>query len=150
MADERLFHALPRARKIQLVSDELPTLIALVELHRQKKDLSKAREHLEEVWELAERGPYPLFHSDALSVLAKIERDTGNQAAAIEAATEAYKKAWCDGPPYAYDYGLKNAQQLLAELGAPEPDMPPFDPSKFEPMPEVDIDALDDLEEDEN
>jgi len=47
---------------------------------------------------------------------------------------------WCDGPPYAYQYGLQNAKRLLKELGAKEPQMPPFDPSKFEPMPEVDID----------
>jgi hypothetical protein len=27
------------------------------------------------VWESAERGPYPLYHADALNVLAQIERD---------------------------------------------------------------------------
>ena len=52
----------------------------------------------------------------------------------------AYQKAWCDGPPYAYHYGLQNAKRLLKELGAEAPNLPPFDPSKFEPMPEVEID----------
>lgn len=143
IADERLHHALIRARNVQLVEEELPILVALAELHRRQKEPEKARECLEQIWEPADRGPYPLFHADALNVLAQIERDANNKDAAIEAATEAYKKAWCDGPPYAYDYGLRNTKKHLAELGAPEPDMPPFNQSKFEPMPEVEINPPD-------
>jgi hypothetical protein len=48
--------------------------------------------------------------------------------------------AWCDGPPFAYHWGLEAARKYLAELGAPEPPMPPFDESKYEPLPEVEID----------
>jgi hypothetical protein len=33
----------------------------------------------------------------------------------------------------------------LEELGAPLPEMPPFDESKFEPMPEVEIDPEDEF-----
>ena len=58
-------------------------------------------------------------------MLAQIERDEGNTAAAIDAATQAYQKAWCDGPPYAYHWGLETAKKHLDELGAPSPDMPP-------------------------
>ena len=65
--------------------------------------------------------------------------------AAIEAATKAYRLAWCDGPPFAYHWGLEKAKQHLKELGAPEPEMPPFDQSKFEPMPEVEIDPHDEF-----
>lgn len=146
-ADQRLHHALTRARGVQLIEEELPTLAALAELHRQRKEFEKARERLEEIWELAERGPYPAFHADALNVLAQLEQDEGNTQAAIEAATAAYRKAWCDGPPFAYDFGLQNARKLLAALGAPEPELPPFDPSKFEPMPEVEIDPDDEFSE---
>ena len=39
-----------------------------------------------------------------------------------------------------YHYGLQNAKRLLQKLGAEEPEMPPFEPSIFEPMPEVEID----------
>lgn len=46
------------------------------------------------MWELAERGPYPLFHADALNVLAQIERDAGNHDAAVKAAAQAYQLAW--------------------------------------------------------
>jgi hypothetical protein len=75
-----------------------------------------------------------------LNVLAQIEQDAGNTTAAIEAATEAYKKAWCDGPPFAYHYGLEKARAHLAALNTPEPQLPPYDESKFEPMPQVEID----------
>lgn len=148
-AYERLHHALTRARMVNFVQEELPALVALAELRRRQGDMKAARELLDDVWELAERGPYPLFHADALNVLAQIERDEGNNAAAIEAATKAYRLAWCDGPPFAYHWGLEKAKQHLKELGAPEPEMPPFDESKFEPMPEVEINPKDEFYVDE-
>lgn len=149
-AHERLQHALSRARAVQLVEEELPTLTALAELLRRQGDPTKARDYLEDVWEAAERGPYPLLHADALNVLAQIERDAGNTDAAIEAATQAYRLAWCDGPPYAYHYGLENAKAHLVALGVDFPDMPPFDADKFEPMPEVDWENWELPEEEES
>jgi len=35
---------------------------------------------------------------------------------------------------------LQKAKAYLAALGVPEPTLPPFDESKYEPMPEVEID----------
>jgi hypothetical protein len=70
-------------------------------------------------------------------VLAEIEIADGHREAAIEAATAAYGLAWCDGPPFAYDYGLKTARAHLAALGAAEPAMPPYDASKHEPIEEI-------------
>jgi tetratricopeptide (TPR) repeat protein len=144
-ADERLHHALTRARMVNFADEELPALVALAELRRRQGDAKAARELLDDVWEAAERGPYPLFHADACNVLAQIERDEGNQAKAVEEATKAYQLAWCDGPPFAYHWGLVKARQHLQELGAPEPEMPPFDETKFEPMPEVEIDPEDEF-----
>lgn len=144
-AEERLHHALTRARMVNFTEEELPSLVALAELRRRQGDLEAARALLADVWEAAERGPYPLFHADACNVLAQIERDEGNTAAAIEAATKAYRLAWCDGPPFAYHWGLEKAKQHLKELGAPEPELPPFDESKFEPMPQVEIDPDDEF-----
>jgi hypothetical protein len=145
IAAERLQHALTRARAVNLVEEELPALVALAELHRRKQEFAATREFLDQVWDLAERGPYPLFHADALNVLAQIERDEGNANAAIAAATKAYTLAWCDGPPYAYHYGLTNARRHLEELGAPEPQLPPYDESKFEPMPDVELNPKDEF-----
>ena len=103
-ADERLHHAILRARLVNLVDEELTAVVAIAELRRRQKKLEVAREYLNEVWDLAERGPYPLLHADALNVLTQIERDEGNKTAAIEAATKAYQLAWCDGPPFAYHW----------------------------------------------
>lgn len=147
-ADERLHHALTRARGCQLVEEELPTLVALAELEIRRGEPARARELLDEIWEPAELGPYPLFHADALNFLTRIERDVGNRDAAVAAAIRAYELSWCDGPPFAYHWGLEAARKHLRELGAPEPDLPPFDPSKYEPMPEVEIDPPDDPIED--
>jgi hypothetical protein len=144
-ADERLHHALTRARVVNLVEEELPALVALAELRRRQGDAKAARELLDDVWEAAERGPYPLVHADACNVLTQIEQDAGNKAAAVEAATKVYRLAWCDGPPFAYHWGLEKARRHLQELGAAEPQMPPFDESKFEPMPEVEIDPEDEF-----
>jgi tetratricopeptide (TPR) repeat protein len=144
-ADERLHHGLTRARMVNYVKEELPALVALAELRRRQSDAKAAREFLDDVWEAAERGPYRLVHADACNVLAQIERDAGSTAAAIEAATKAYTLAWCDGPPFAYHWGLIAARRHLQELGAPEPQLPPFDASKFEPMPEVEIDPDDEF-----
>ncbi len=41
--------------------------------------------------------------------------------------------------------GLEKAGRHLRELGASEPEMPAFDESKFEPMPEVEIDPADEF-----
>jgi tetratricopeptide (TPR) repeat protein len=144
-ADELLHHALTRARMVNMVEEELPALVALAKLRRRQGELKAAREHLADVWDAAERGPYPLIHADAYNVLAQIERDEGNQAKAIEAATRAYRLAWCDGPPFAYHWGLEKARKHLRELNAAEPEMPPFDESSFEPMPEVEIDPEDEF-----
>ena len=37
------------------------------------------------------------------------------------------------------------ARKHLCELGAPEPPMPPFDESKYEQMPEVEINPKDEF-----
>jgi tetratricopeptide (TPR) repeat protein len=141
-ADERLGHAIVRARAIGCAEEELPALIALAELRRRRQgDLDAARELLEDAWEPAERGPYPLFHADALNVLARVERDAGRRDAAIAAASAAYRQAWCDGPPFAYHWGLEVARMHLANLGAPEPgDLPRFDEAAHAPMSIVAID----------
>jgi tetratricopeptide (TPR) repeat protein len=145
VAGERLHYALTRARMVNFVEEELSALVALAELQRRQRDLRAAREFLDDVWEAAESGPYPLIHADACNVLAQIERDGANQEKAIEAATKAYRLAWCDGPPFAYHWGLEKARKHLRELGAEEPQMPPFDESLFEPMPEVEINPPDEF-----
>lgn len=142
-ADERLHYALTRARAVNVVEFELPALIALAELELKRGHPAEARARLDDVWEAAERGPYPLYQADANNVLADIALAQGDKPAATDAATKAYMAAWCDGPPYAYHWGLKKAKAHLAALGAPEPYLPRFDESKFEPLPDVEINPRD-------
>jgi hypothetical protein len=142
-AEERLHHALTRARAVNQGEFELPAMIAIAELELQRGHAADAKTRLDDVWEAAERGPYPLRQADAYNVLANIRLAEGDKSAAIVAATKAYEAAWCDGPPYAYHWGLQKAKAHLGALGAPEPEMPPFDESKFEPLPEVEINPKD-------
>jgi hypothetical protein len=141
-ADERLSHALSRARAVSRVDEELRCLVSLARLRLTQGLHADASDYLEPIWDLAAAGPYPLIEADARNLLAEIERDAGNTVAAIAAATRAYELSWCEGPPWAYGLGLQRARDLLAELSAPEPQLPPFDESQHEPMPELDLDAI--------
>ncbi len=60
-AEERLHHALSRARTVNLVEEELPALIGLAELQRRLDDLKVSHELLDDVWEPCERGPFKLL-----------------------------------------------------------------------------------------
>jgi tetratricopeptide (TPR) repeat protein len=133
IAEEQLHRALGWARGRNLREEELPALVALAELQLRQGNFNAAREFLDDVWEAAEQGPYILIHADACNALAQIERESGNIAAAVEAASRAYELAWCDGPPFAYHWGVITAQRHLRDLGAPEPQLPPFDEARFEP-----------------
>lgn len=147
--EERLHHALGRARAVNLVQEELPALVGLAALARRRGDLAGARELLNDVWEPAQRGPYPLLHADAFNERAAVERAAGNNAAAIEAAVQAYTYAWCDGISadgsvcYAYAPGLRASKAHLDALGVAYPALPPFDESQFEPLPAVEINPMD-------
>jgi tetratricopeptide (TPR) repeat protein len=105
-ADERLHHALTRSRTVNLVEFELQSLIAIAQLGLARNRPAQARSQLDDVWETAERGPYRLRQADAYDVLADIARAEGDIPAAVDAATKAYRAAWCDGPPMRITGGL--------------------------------------------
>ncbi len=149
-ANERLHHALVRARAANMVKNELQLIVTLANLELQRAAPSNAHGLLDDVWEPAREAPYPMEEADAYNVLADICLVEGNKAGAIEAATKAYRAAWCDGPPWAYHWGLEKAKAHLQSLNAPFPDMPPFDESKFEPLPEVEINPKDEYWVDPN
>jgi tetratricopeptide (TPR) repeat protein len=142
-ASELFYDALARARAVNFVEGELQTLVGLAELRLRQGDYMTARDLLEDLWEPAERAPYPLIQADAMNLLTEIEREKGNRSAAVEAATGAYRRAWCDGPPYAYHWGLEKAREHLNTLNEQEPLLPAFDASRYEPLPEIDLNGLD-------
>src|SRR5262249_14524092 len=86
VADECLHDALTRARAVNMVEYELPALIALSQLALAQKRFDDARAYLSDVWDSAERGPYPLELADAYNTLAAIARAEGKNAEAIDAA----------------------------------------------------------------
>ncbi|HEU4560239.1 MAG TPA: DUF4062 domain-containing protein [Longimicrobium sp.] len=103
------------------VDYEMQARRVLADAYRRRGAIGRAREMLDDLWEMARRGGYRLILADACIVLAEIERDAGNLEAARQAAREAYDHAWCDGPPYAYHRALKRSEELIAELGAEKP-----------------------------
>jgi len=66
---------------------------------------------------------------------AEIYSQLGDKEKAKEFGLRAYKWAWADGPPHIHWWELERSKRLLAQLGVPEPKLPPFDPSKVEPIP---------------
>lgn len=112
-------------------------------MRRRQGDLSGARELVDDIWEAAERGPYPLVLADALNILAEIERHAEETDGAIKAASRAFCTSWCDGPPFAYHWGLERAKKQLKELGAFQPKMAPYDENKFESLISLHSDSAD-------
>lgn len=139
-AEERLHHALTRARAGGLVEEALPTLIALARVHMIRDDLERSQQLLDEVIDQALAGPYPTFYADALNVLAKLELKRLNHERAYKFAGKAFETAWFDGEPFSFAAGLAAARDLLDQLGQPVPEVKPFNQAHFEPLPEVMID----------
>jgi len=83
-ADERLHHALTRTRAVNVVEYELPTLISIAELKLAQGRPEETRTCLDDVWDSAERGRYPLDLADAYNVLADIELAAGAEPQAAQ------------------------------------------------------------------
>ncbi|MEM7427491.1 MAG: DUF4062 domain-containing protein [Pseudomonadota bacterium] len=128
-AVDELHQMLVEARANSWHEPELETRRALAEAYRREGNLAVARDVIDDFWDLANRGPYRLLLADMNNILAEVERDDGNMAAAITAAEEGYRQAWCDGPPYAYVRALRKSEALLDEFGAPYPEPPERDTS---------------------
>ena len=59
----------------------------------------------------------------------------GDRQQARRYALQAYRQAWADGPPHAWWWALQRTRAILAELGEPEPVLPPFDASQVLSVP---------------
>ena len=68
-------------------------------------------------------------------IAAEVFHLLGQHSKAKEQALKAYKIAWADGPPYIRWNDLEQCKKLLKEMNIPEPELPPFDPNKLEPIP---------------
>ena len=81
-----------------MVAFELPALIAIAELKLVQGHSAEARPSLDDDRETAGRGRYPLHQADAYNVPTDVEPAEGDKLAAIAAATDAYRAAWCPTP----------------------------------------------------
>lgn len=128
-AYELLNNALVLARRGRLADSETGLLVQLAEWNITRKRLDDARRNVADAQQLAEHGQLKLRQIDALNMLSRIEHASGDHSKATSAATEAYRLAWCDGPPFTYDWGIRQARQNLAALDEPEPTRLPTSPS---------------------
>ena len=118
-ATDTLINVLREARLKALAEAELHSLCRLADAYRLHGDDASARTFLDELDEIAARGPYRLVQADAANIRARLsDADTAQRLAHAE---HAYRLAWCDGEPYAYRRALELAAQALRDLGAPPP-----------------------------
>ncbi len=137
---EQARFALVTARSMTYCTAEMRSLLLLARLRIKQQNLDGARGFLDDLWELTERGPYPQHRAHGLNLLANIEFQSGDKIAAAEAALEAYRLAWCEGPPFANAEQLSEAQKTLGAVGVAEPtDLPTCDESEHPPLPAIKI-----------
>lgn len=120
-ATDALMNVLREARSKALAEAELHSLCGLADAYRLRGDYASARTFLDDLDEIAARGPYRLMQADAANIRARLpDADAAQRRAHAE---QAYRLAWCDGPPYAYRRALELAAQSLQDLGAPPPQL---------------------------
>ncbi len=66
---------------------------------------------------------------------AQVHLALGELAAAESAARAAYQEAWSEGAPFSLWWELEQARAVLRELRLPPPDLPPYQPENFPPLP---------------
>ena len=125
-AQRHLDAALRRCRAINLVEFEPKILLAHARLAAARarqntsevlktSEVSAAFEFAEEAQTIAERSGYVLDLADIHNLLAQLALDSGDRTLAHQHAQQARNYAWCDGPPYAYQVALDEAERLLGE-----------------------------------
>lgn len=113
--------ALKRARSISYVQEEITSLIGLARTLGAQGEPDRPRELLNDVWEPIERGSFQMHRAAALIAQTELALRIGDRSAATAAAREAYKSAWCDGPPYTDHWNLQASGSLLEQLGEAPP-----------------------------
>ncbi|ANZ41320.1 hypothetical protein BBK82_40520 [Lentzea guizhouensis] len=67
--------------------------------------------------------------------LARLWLAIGDLPRATEHALTAHRYAWADGEPHVRRFELRQAEELLTEIGAPVPVLPPYDPAEHPKEP---------------
>jgi serine/threonine-protein kinase len=110
----------------------------MADLLRRRGDVGAARNLLAPILADERLGQRPRARGVVLLVLARVEADQGRRREAAEAASRAFRAAWCDGPPFADHRVLEEVRQFLRSQRIAEPtDVKAFDPVVFGKMPDV-------------
>jgi hypothetical protein len=103
-------------------------LADLARLHAAQRDGEQAKALLAEALALG-------GHAVSLAAV-EVYTALGEHAEAKRYVDAAYREAWADGPPYAFYHELQRIRAALKTLGTPEPQLPPFDLSRVQPLPD--------------
>jgi tetratricopeptide (TPR) repeat protein len=112
-AQSHLDEALRRCRAINNVEHEPDILLAQARLAVVQGQVKEAHGLAEEAQHIAARAGYVLYLADICNFRAQLALDAGDREEAQRLAQQAHDYAWCDGPPYAYQSALDEAQRLL-------------------------------------
>ena len=113
-AQSHLDEALRRCRAINLVDHEPAILLAQARLAAAQGQAKEASALAGEAQHIAARAGCVLHLADIHNFQAQLALAVGNLAEAQRLAQQAHDYAWCDGPPYAYQSALAEAERLLA------------------------------------
>jgi tetratricopeptide (TPR) repeat protein len=72
---------------------------------------------------------------DLYNSAAEVYLTLGDTEQARQYATMAYESAWADGLPFVWWWRMERARQVLDQVNAPVPDLPPFDEERIEKVP---------------
>jgi ATP/maltotriose-dependent transcriptional regulator MalT len=105
------------------VVQEPDILLSLAEWNWTKGQFAKALEYAQDALGIACHSEQRLQQADINNFLARLQLQSGSQITALQHATTAFERAWCDGPPNCYKPALDEARNLLNALGAPLPNL---------------------------
>ncbi len=117
-AERYLSDAISRCRRGNLVAFEPDLLLTSARWHRLKGDRGRAVRLAGEALVVADRCDYRLRQAEAHAMLARLEAEGGDRAAACRHAEAAMERAWCDGPPFCGRPILDEVEKVLGLLGA--------------------------------
>ena len=103
-----------------LVELESDILLSWARWHYAGGDREDALGYAEEALSIANRSEYRLKQAEIQNFMAQWALDAGETTRAREHAEMAKTRAWCDGPPYAYNPAIEDADGLLELINQSE------------------------------
>lgn len=120
-AGTNLETVLQDCRRMRMVELEVEVLLVLARLHltlaaTAPDQMSQSDQYARQAEPLAERCGYQLKQANVYNFLARRYLEANQPEQARRYAELARERAWCDGPPYAYQSALNEAEAILAKI----------------------------------